>query len=160
MNHKTLPIIFKIGLGIVGLAVVLLLLFLTIMYFVCVVLTDDSMKNEDIFSLVIQQEHALVSYIDNRDFSEVPPIDGIKAARLHDDTIEFSCGGSGLGSATYYCGFYYSETDDLYGMWCAPAHGSNLKPDGNGFLYEESNGDNRYYTEHISGHFYYYEAFF
>ena len=38
--------------------------------------------------------------------------------------------------------------------------GGKLAPSGNGFEWQEANGDNWYYTEHICGNFYYYEASF
>ena len=160
MKKKTLSLLCKFGFRFACFAVVLLLLFSAFIYFVFVVLVDDSVEKKEIFSLVTEHQTDLEAYIEKQDFSKPPVFDEIKTVRVQKDTIEFSCGGSGLGAATYYCGFYYSPNDDLYGLWCAPPNGSSLMTFGNGFLYEETNGDNRYYTEHICGHFYYYEASF
>ena len=120
----------------------------------------NTLERNDIFTLVTENRVYLEAYIEHGDFLELLEIDEIQSVRSFGDTIEFACGGSGLGSATFYCGFYYSENDDLYGIWCAPTEGSSLTPVDGGFLYEEAKGDNRYYTEHICGHFYYYEAAF
>ena len=78
-----------------------------------------------------------------------------------DDTVvDFSCGGAGIGSSTSYVGFYYTLDNDMTAVWCAPSFASLLMASGNGFEWHEPNGDNRYYTEHICGNFYYYEASF
>ena len=76
-------------------------------------------------------------------------------------TSDVGCGvGAGVGSGTSYVGFYYSSNDDMTAVWCAPSSVNSLTASGNGFEWQEQNGDNRYYTEHICGHFYYYEASF
>lgn len=71
--------------------------------------------------------------------------------------IEFECGGSGFGPETSYWGFFYSAEDNIYAVWCAPPRGT-LRPDGDGWSWQESDGDNECYIQHIVGHFYYYEA--
>ena len=45
-------------------------------------------------------------------------------------------------------------------VWCAPGSAEDLVVSGDGFEWLQPDGDNRYYTEHICGHFYYYEASF
>ena len=157
--NKTKSVFMKFILGIVCSLLFMILLFCSFCYFIFAA-TDDAMEKEDIFTLVTENQDFLLDYIEKQDFLEPPALNGMKEVRIQDNTIEFSCGGSGLGSATYYCGFFYSESDDLNGIWCAPPRASQLKPFENGFLYEEGNGDNRYYAEHICGHFYFYEASF
>ena len=74
--------------------------------------------------------------------------------------MDFSCGGVGIGSATTYVGFYYTPDHNISAVWCAPSSPDSMTPLGNGYEWQEPNGDNRYYTEHICGNFYYYEASF
>jgi hypothetical protein len=45
-------------------------------------------------------------------------------------------------------------------VWCAPSSVYALSPWGNGYEWWEDGGDNHYYTEHICGYFYYYDASF
>lgn len=73
--------------------------------------------------------------------------------------VEFECGGSGFGPETSYRGFFYSAEDDIYAVWCAPPRGT-LCADGDGWSWQETDGDNECYIQHIVGHFYYYEAHF
>jgi len=99
----------------------------------------------------------LLEDIQAGDFSDSEQINGITAIHPERDRtfIEYECGGYGIGSATSYWGFYYSEEDDMTRIWCA---GEPLVPEGKGFLYQQPDGDNRYYTEHIIDHFYFYDA--
>lgn len=71
--------------------------------------------------------------------------------------LRFRCYTYGILTSGFEAGFYYSPQDlpDIVG-WIRddPA---KLVEDGDGYSYEESGGDNRYYTERICEHFYYYE---
>lgn len=91
-------------------------------------------------------------------------LDGIGPPVLEADDretcIEFECGGSGFGPETAYWGFFYTPSDDIHAVWCAPPRGSTISPEGEGQRWREPDGDNEFYVEHIVGHFYYYEASF
>ena len=121
---------------------------------------DDRADQDDIFEFVCENEEALIKAIEEGDFSGFENQGFIKDIDADPEVVDFSCGGAGVGSGTSYVGFYYSPSDDMAAVWCAPSSGSALTPSGNGFAWQEPNGDNRYYTEHICGHFYYYEASF
>ena len=84
----------------------------------------------------------------------------IKQIEDDDEAVDFSCGGAGVGSGTSYVGFYYTPDNDMTAVWCAPSSSLMLVPCGDGYEWWEPNGDNHYYTEHICGNFYYYEASF
>jgi len=71
--------------------------------------------------------------------------------------IDLYCYGSGLVPSSTYYGFYYTSNDEPVGFQAAPV---KLEVDGDGWKWIESNGDNRYYTEKIADHWYYYEAGF
>ena len=74
-----------------------------------------------------------------------------------DGTIAFACSSFGIAPAGFYAGFYHSPDG-------APKSFQNakieLRPDGESWLYDEPNGDNRYVTRKIKGNWYYYRMSF
>ena len=120
----------------------------------------DGATKDKIFEFVRAEETALLTAIEQEEFSAFENKGFIKEIDAGSDVVDFSCGGAGLGAATSYVGFYYTADDDMTAVWCAPASSDSLTPAGNGFEWQEPVGDNRYYTEHICGKFYYYEASF
>ena len=128
-------------------------------YFLYLVATsDDSASESEIFEFVIENEAELLAAVEHEDFSAFENQGFIHGVSLRDGVAEFSCGGGGVGSGTSYVGFFYTETDDMAAVWCAPSSAALLTPSGDGFEWQERNGDNRYYVEHICGRFYYYES--
>ena len=125
-------------------------------------LLDDRAEKSDIVSYVKENEKLLIDCIGNKDFSAIKQNNFIQDINPtpEKDFVEFSCGGAGFGSATQYCGFYYSADDDMTEIWCSPTDDGPLCKSGDGYLWKEKDGDNTYYTEKICGHFYYYEASF
>ena len=122
--------------------------------------SDDSADKDEVFEFVCEKEEELLEAIEDEDFSAFENKGFIKSIDADETIVDFSCGGAGVGSGTSYVGFYYSPNDDMTAIWCVPSSVRALKPSGNGFAWKEYNGDNQYYTEHICGHFYYYEASF
>ena len=130
-------------------------------YFLYLIATgDDSADKGDIFEFVCEKEDELLKAIKDGDFSAFENQGFVNAIDADETVVDFSCGGAGVGSGTSYVGFYYTPENDMAAVWCAPSSASALTPSGNGFEWKEPNGDNRYYTEHICGNFYYYEASF
>ena len=125
-----------------------------------VITRDDRASQSAVMSFVNAHQDALVQAIEAREFSDFENKGIIKDIRFSGRTVEFSCGGAGIGSGAAYVGFYYTPKNDMTALWCAPSSAGAFKPSGNGFAWQEPHGDNRYYTEHICGHFYYYEASF
>ena len=121
---------------------------------------DDSADKDEVFDFVSENEEELLKAIEAGDYSAFENQGFIKDIDADETVVDFSCGGAGVGSGTSYVGFYYSPNDDMTAVWCAPSSVNSLTASGNGFEWQEQNGDNRYYTEHICGHFYYYEASF
>ena len=113
-----------------------------------------------ITKFVQEKEAELLEAVETKDFSALEYNGFIKDVKVTASVVEFSCGGSGIGSATSYVGFYYTPDNDMTALWCAPSSADSLTPSGNGFAWKEPHGDNRYYTEHICGNFYYYKASF
>ena len=122
--------------------------------------SDDSADEIGTTSRRWAVEEALLQAIEKGDFSTFENKGFIKSIDADEATVEFYCGGAGVGSATSEVGFFYTADNDMTAVWCAPSSASLLTPSGNGFEWQESNGDNWYYTEHICGNFYYYEASF
>ena len=72
--------------------------------------------------------------------------------------VEFSMGGSGLGSSAAYWGLQYVPSGERLGF-----QGSRLEgwiSDGDGWRWEESGGDNRCYIQELDENWYYYEMEF
>ena len=72
--------------------------------------------------------------------------------------VEFSMGGSGLGSSTTYWGIQYVPSGERLGF-----QGSRLEgwiSDRDCWRWEESGGDNRCYIQELDEHWYYYEMEF
>ena len=130
-------------------------------YFLYLVATgDDSAAKDDVFEFVIEHEAELLAAVEDEDFSAFENQGFIHGVSLRDGVAEFSCGGGGVGSGTSYVGFFYTETDDMAAVWCAPSSAALLTRTEGGYEWQEKNGDNTYYVGHICGKFYYYEASF
>ncbi len=129
-------------------------------FFFLVAAGDDSADKDEVFEFVSENEENLLKAIEDGDFSAFENQGFIKDIDAGKTVVDFSCGGAGVGSGTAYVGFYYTPENDMAAVWCAPSTASLLSPSGNGFAWQEPNGDNRYYTENICGNFYYYEASF
>ena len=69
--------------------------------------------------------------------------------------VDYLCDARPFGLDTAIWGFYYSADDDMTRIWCA---GEPLVPFQNGYTYHQPDGDDCYYTEPITDHFFYYEA--
>ena len=121
---------------------------------------DDSAEKEAVFAFVREKEAELLVAIETGDFSAFENQGFIQEIDPEENVVDFSCGGAGIGSGTSYVGFYYTPDHDMTAPWCAPYHPEDLVPERDGFSWQEPEGDNRYYTEHICGNFYYYEASF
>ena len=130
------------------------------MFMIFAAVSDDRASKKEVFEFVRKQEDELLEAIKSGDFSDFENQGLIKDINPDSQVVEFYCGGAGFGSGTSYVGFYYSPDDNMSAVWCAPPSDSSLIPSGDGFRWQEPNGDNQYYTEHICGNFYYYEASF
>lgn len=121
---------------------------------------EDRLSKDAIFRLVEGNQELLLEEIARKDFAGSKELRGIQSIHTQDNgIIDFNCGGAGFGPATSYCGFYYTTDDDIAGLWCAgpPAE---LVAGAAGWTYREKHGDNTFYAEKITDHFYYYEASF
>ena len=107
---------------------------------------------DDIAALVTRNQGLLEEYIRNGDFSAPPGIDGVlDIEECPGDAVHFNCGATGLGNSGTYYGFYYSYNGQPSDGWLAI---DAFNPDGDGFSWEFL--DNRYYTQHITGNFWFY----
>ncbi|MCR5792960.1 MAG: hypothetical protein K6G65_07305 [Lachnospiraceae bacterium] len=117
----------------------------------------------DIISYVSQNKEMLMDCINNQDYTKLNESKTIEDITDYDDTEEdgklvgFECGYSGFASESSYWGFFYSEKDAPDALCSTPIEESELSPDDDGYLWEDSYGDNTYYVEKICDHFYYYE---
>ena len=138
-----------------------ILVFVVVLVGVCYIyLKDNSLEKEQIFALVENNQVQLTEIA----CSETPqaakrPL-GVRKITVVDGTVDFYCGGKGMGSATAYYGFYYRADGMPDAVFCGARFGAaaDLKPEGDGFGIRAE--DNIYYTQAIGGGFYYYEAHF
>ena len=124
---------------------------------------DDSLSKKEIFELVNENYTLIIDDINKNDFTDTEKLKGVKEVYSDTDVIDVYCGGTGIGSATSYYGFYYSPDGLPRDNWCGSDFGrtsDELIPEGKGFAIKNSNDDNYYYTEKIRDNFYYYEAHF
>ena len=122
---------------------------------------DDGLTKNQICALVVDNAAALEAVAQSEEPSQMKRAEGVKKISVVDGVVEFSCGGTGTGKDTVYVGFYYSPDGDpdtvCRGTRFAAA--ANLRAEGQGFVVQNGQGG-QYYTQHIVGSFYYYEAHF
>lgn len=148
------------GLGAVAAAAILAPLALMAALIGFLFNDNDLADKEDIFRQVRQNQSLLEECVETGDYEAALQLRVIKEVDPGEHCVDFYCGGAGIAPSSTYCGFFYSREDDLYAIWCAPPTGQTLTADGDGWRWEQPGGDNRYYVEHICGHFYYYQASF
>ena len=122
---------------------------------------DDGLTKDQIYALVENNAAALEAIAQSEEPSQMKKTEGVKKISVVDGVVEFSCGGIGTGKDTVYMGFYYSP-DGMPDAVCRGvrfADAANLRAGGQGFVVQNGQGG-QYYTQHIVGNFYYYEANF
>jgi len=122
----------------------------------------NNSNKDKIVKLVNNNREFMNECVEDKDYEKIHEIRGIKKITPYylsgnELYIDLYCYGSGLVPSSTYHGFYYSSNDEPIGFQAAPV---KLESDGYGWKWIESNGDNRYYTEKIADHWYYYEAAF
>ena len=132
---------------------VISLLVLFAMVIVLSACSNNLTEKSDIISLYQKNEKIFLLAAENGDYSAIERIKGVQKVLVWDTYIDIQCGGAGFGPSTHYYGIFYSADDNLWAIDLAVEHGE-------GYLYQEESGDNRYYVEPLGNHFYYYEAHF
>ncbi len=152
----------KIIIGCGTIVIILIIAFISFVIWFDSMISDNLSKKE-IFELVNENYSIIIEDVSENDFTDTKKIKGVKEVYSDTDVIDVYCGGSGIGSATSYYGFYYSPDGLPRDAWCGSNFGrtpDELIPEGKGFAIKNSNDDNYYYTEKIKDNFYYYEAHF
>ena len=116
-------------------------------------------EKNDIISLFQKNKAVFLQAVSSGDYSALERVNGVQNVYCAATYIDIKCGGAGLGSSTHYYGIFYSADDNLCAIDVAGPR-DQLAEYGNGYLYQETGGDNRYYVESLGDHFYYYEAHF
>ena len=152
----------KIAIGCGTIVLILIIAFISFIIWFDSMISDNLSKKE-IFELVNENYDIILNDIIENDFTDTEKLKGIKEVYSDTEVIDVYCGGTGIGSATSYYGFYYSPDGLPKDAWCGSNFGrtaDELTPEGKGFAIKNSNDDNYYYTEKIRDNFYYYEAHF
>ena len=121
--------------------------------------SNNLTEKSDIISLYQKNEQIFLLAAKNGDYSAIEGIKGVQKVIIQDTYIDIQCGGAGFGPSTHYYGIFYSADDNLCAIDVAGPR-DKLVEHGEGYLYQEESGDNRYYVEPLGNHFYYYEAHF
>ena len=137
-------------------ALILALLCFVLVFTSC---SKNLTKKSDIISLYQKNEDTFLKAASSGDYSSVEHINGVQRVLIWEDYVDIKCGGAGFGSSTHYYGIFYSDNDNLCAIDVAGPENKLVKY-GDGYLYQEDDGDNRYYVEPLGNHFYYYEAHF
>ncbi|MBR2471634.1 MAG: hypothetical protein IKC41_02675 [Clostridia bacterium] len=154
------------NISIIWTTIISIVVILAIMIWRCfglgiiVMVEDMNVPGKDeIFELVYEKQTVIAKAIEQNNFESIEKLKGIKEVTVKDNYIDFYCGGKGIGSATSYYGFYFSEDNaiDVKENIEYPK-GAALKPDGKGYSWDEPDGDNRFYVEKIIDGFFYYES--
>ena len=138
----------------------LLVLFLSLCIFATFTACSRNLTDkDDIISLFKKHEATFLKAGENGDYTAVERIRGVQKVHTNGDYINIEFGSSGFATSTHYYGIFYSADDDLCAVDVAGAK-DELVQYGNGYQYEQSDGDNVYYVEPLGNHFFYYEAHF
>ncbi len=86
------------------------------------------------------------------------PPTGWTGADVYGESVCFDYGGWGFGASTSYWGVAYAPSDRPVGFQGLDMAGA--APSGEGWLWEEKDGDNRCYVEWLAPGWYYYEMRF
>lgn len=117
---------------------------------------DPRSLRKRVFDYVFENEALLIDCIRERTLSRLENSGIIEDIYEHETCIEFSCGASGFGSNTSYWGFYYVLSENAETAVRAFFDYAELTESGSGLEMREESGDDYFYTENITGRFYYY----
>ena len=134
----------------------LLIICISIAFTACSQSTTDK---AEIISIFQQNEDTFIQATKDGDFSEVESISGVQEVYKNEEYIDIQFGGYGFGSSTGYYGIFYSANNNMCAVDVAGPE-NELSEHGNGYKYQENDGDNKYYVEPLGNHFFYYEASF
>ena len=119
---------------------------------------DNLTDRDEIVAMYHDNETAFLKAAETNSFDDLLSIYGVSHVYVHDNGIvEISCGGKGMGSNTHYYGIYYSETDAMHAPNWGDLDPATLTPQGEGFFFKDSYGDDTFFIEPLGNHYYYYE---
>ena len=129
----------------------------SLMYWI-VMKSADYLDKDQIFKLVTEHRNELMDYISRGDYTDLPALEGIQRVSVLPGSacVCFDCGGFGLIPNTHSFGFYYTPDGNPVSVEMCMTE--DLQPMEKGMGWQQENGDNTYYTEEITDHFFYYET--
>ncbi len=121
----------------------------------------SELAKEKIFNLVTENYDAILAACLDRDADALYELEGIAKVDFYGGYILVYCMGAGIAPSSQDYGFYYSRENLPVAVFdgfivCQTA---DLEEEGNGFQYTDQ-WHNVYYTEHITGNFWFYSASF
>lgn len=119
--------------------------------------TNRAAVKASILSIYTENEQIFAEAAASGDFSLLSKVKGVTEVYQKRDCVDIYCHGTGIAPSSSTFGIFYSAEDNLWAVYGLPQDGE-LVPVGNGYRYRQPSGDNQYYVEPLSGHFYYYET--
>ena len=119
---------------------------------------DNNLTQEQIAALVEGDPQSLLAIAQSEALEAMTRPQGVRKITRVEGTVDFYCGAGGKGADAAYYGFYYRPDGEPDAVYCGTRFGpaDQLQPEGDGFAIRRE--DKVYYTRHITGGFYYYEA--
>ena len=119
---------------------------------------DNNLTQEQITALVEGDTGNLLAIAQSETPENMTRPRGVRKLTRIEDAVDFYCGAGGKGADAVYYGFYYRPDGEPDAVYCGTRFGpaDQLQPEGDGFVIRRE--DKVYYTRHITGGFYYYEA--
>ena len=139
---------------------------------ICSVLTlsgclgNDEKSFDSVYKHFLRDGEVIASAVENGRPEDALSLRWIESADESDGYVDFSCGGSGIGSQTNYTGFFYTPGDDPLAMWrkSGSAAISGFQETEDGWEYRESEhgvgGDNVFLVRKLAPCYYYYHLHF
>lgn len=121
-------------------------------------LQDNNLTQEQITALVENNTQSILAIAQSETPEAMPRPQGVRKITVVEGTVDFYCGGSGVGADAAHYGFYRRADGGPDAVYCGTRFGpaDRLQPEGDGFVLRRE--DKTYYTRHITGGFYYYEV--
>lgn len=113
-------------------------------------------KKAEIIAFYRQNESVFHQAAASGDFSAVAELEGVEDVYEADAYVQIYCHYAGIVPSSSYFGLYYSPADDLRpGRSDIPADA--LVPDGDGFRWQQHDGDNQYQVVPLGNHYFYFD---
>ncbi len=111
----------------------------------------------DVFN---KNEESITEAVESGNFYDAMEIKGIYEVSVYQNYVDFQCGATGIVPSSSYYGFFYSPYNDPAVILGSGHTVDEFTQEGDGFIWNEPEGDNEFYVEKLAECFFYYEMHF